>query len=91
MLILGQQGVVLRVQTPTGQIGYVTAKAVEAAVAAPLRRLSLPVATDLLAGPERASPAWGALAARTPVVVLGQAAQDSLLRGPQGETGWAIL
>ena len=91
LLVLGQQGTQLRVQTPTGQIGYVPAQAVFGAAATPLRRLGLPTAMELLASPVQAAPAFGALAARTAVAVLGQFNAFSLVRGPRGETGWVIL
>ncbi|MBF9238809.1 M23 family metallopeptidase [Hymenobacter sp. BT683] len=91
LLVVGQQGAALRVQTPTGQIGYVLAQAVVGATGNPLRRVVLPALTELLTLPVAAAPAGGALAAQTSVVVLGQAAGFSLLRGPQGETGWAII
>ena len=88
LLILGQQGPALRVQTPAGQIGYVSAQAVEAA---PLRRLLLPAALELRGQPVAAAPAHAALAARTAVAVLGEANGFSLLRGPKGELGWAAM
>ncbi|WP_046242366.1 M23 family metallopeptidase [Hymenobacter terrenus] len=91
LLVIGQQGASLRVQTPSGQIGYVLAKAVVEAAGAPLRKLALPAATELLTQPNGASPALGALAARSAVVVLGQVDGFSLLRGPEGLTGWAII
>ncbi|MDB5234436.1 MAG: hypothetical protein JWR44_1429 [Hymenobacter sp.] len=91
LLVLGQQGTSLRVQTPGGQLGYVPAKSVIEAGATPLRRLMLPDTTELLTLPTATAPANGALAARTPVAVLGQAMTFSLVRGPQGETGWVIL
>jgi murein DD-endopeptidase MepM/ murein hydrolase activator NlpD len=91
LLVVGQQGTSLRVQTPTGQVGYVDSQAVVAAAGTPLRRLRLPAATELLAQPTTTAPAEGALAAQTPVAILGQAAAYSLVRGPQGETGWAVL
>ncbi|MCC3152511.1 M23 family metallopeptidase [Hymenobacter sp. BT770] len=91
LLVIGQQGTDLRVQTPGGQIGYVGVHAVVGAAATPLRRLVLPTATELLLQPTKTAPAGGALAPQTPVEVLGQQDHYSLLRGPQGETGWAIL
>ena len=91
LLVLGQQGPALRVQTPVGQIGYVAAQAVVGAGGAPLRRLLLPMAIELRGQPAATAPARGALAARTAVAVLGEANGFSLLRGPQGELGWAII
>jgi murein DD-endopeptidase MepM/ murein hydrolase activator NlpD len=91
LLVLGQQGPSLRVQTPTGQVGYVATQAVVSAVGAPLRKLALANATELLALPVALAPAMQALAAKTPVAVLGQANGFSLLRGPQGQTGWAVI
>ena len=91
LLVVGQQGADLRVQTPTGQIGYVATQAVVPAAGTPLRRLVLPAATELLTLPTSSAPAGGALPARSTVVILGQAAGFSLLRGPKGETGWAII
>ncbi|WP_051718547.1 M23 family metallopeptidase [Hymenobacter sp. IS2118] len=91
LLVVGQHGAALRVQTPTGQIGYVLAQAVLVATGNPLRRVVLPALTELLTAPAAASSAEGALAARTSVAVLGQAAGFSLLRGPRGETGWADI
>ena len=89
--MLGQQGPALRVQTPAGQIGYVAVQAVVGAGGAPLRRLLLPMAIELRGQPAATSPARGALAARSAVAVLGEANGFSLLRGPQGELGWAII
>jgi murein DD-endopeptidase MepM/ murein hydrolase activator NlpD len=91
LLVVGQQGTSLRVQTPTGQEGYVPAQGVVRASGAPLRQLVLPTAVELLGQPFTAAPARGALAAQTPVSVLGQTEGYSLLRGPGGETGWVIL
>ena len=91
LLVLGQQGSTLRVQTPAGEVGYVLAQAVVGASAKPLRRLVLPRATELRSWPGAEAPAEGALAARTAAVVLGQAEGYSLLLGAQGETGWALL
>ena len=91
LLVLGQQGPALRVQTPAGQIGYVSIKAVVGASAVPLRRLLLPAALELRHGPTASAPARGALAARTAVAVLGEANGFSLLRGPQGQLGWAVI
>lgn len=91
LLVLGQQGPVLRVQTPAGQVGYVAAQAVVGAGGAPLRRLALPTDLELRSQPAANAPARAALAARTAVAVLGQANGFSLLRGPQGQTGWAAI
>lgn len=91
LLVLGQQGPSLRVQTPTGQIGYVATQAVVGAGAAPLRRLLLPAALELRGQPVATAPAHAALAARTTVAVLGEANGFSLLRGPLGELGWAAI
>ena len=91
LLVLGQQGPALRVQTPTGQVGYVAAQAVVGAGGAPLRRLLLPAALELRPQPTAAAPAHAALAARTAVAVLGEANGFSLLRGPRGEMGWAAI
>ncbi|MDO7873557.1 M23 family metallopeptidase [Hymenobacter sp. ASUV-10] len=91
LLVLGQQGAALRVETPDGRQGYVAAKAVVAATAKPLRNLVLPAATELLAQPVAGAPARMALAARTAVTVLGRSATFALLRGPKGEVGWAVL
>ncbi|WP_208176665.1 M23 family metallopeptidase [Hymenobacter negativus] len=91
LLVLGQQGTSLRVQAPDGQIGYVAARAVVGASGTPLRKLVLPVATELLAQPAATAAASEALAAKTVVAVLGQANGFSLLRGPQGQTGWAAI
>jgi hypothetical protein len=89
--VIGQQGSSLRVQTPNGQTGYVAAQAVVGASGTPLRRLVLPAATELRLLPAASAPAGGELAAQTAVAVLGQAEGFSLLRGPQGETGWALI
>ncbi len=91
LLVLGRQGAALRVQTPTGRVGYVAAAAVVAAAGRPLRQLALPAALDLLARPETAAPATGALPARAAVAVLGEANGFCLLRGPQGQLGWAAI
>lgn len=91
LLVVGQHGTDLRVQTPDGQQGYVAAQAVVPALGVPLRRLVLPGAVELLAQPAPLAPAGAALAAQTAVLVLGQSAGYSLVRGPGGETGWAIL
>ncbi|MFD2720244.1 peptidoglycan DD-metalloendopeptidase family protein [Hymenobacter monticola] len=91
LLVVGQQGAALRVQLPSGELGYVAAQGVVAAAATPLRRLSLSGPTELHVGPSATAPAIGALAAGTAVAVLGQAETYSLVRGPKGETGWAVL
>ncbi|GAA3961296.1 M23 family metallopeptidase [Hymenobacter antarcticus] len=91
LLVVGQQGSTLRVQTPAGEVGYVAAQAVVGAQAKPLRRVVLPSATELRGWPGTTAPAFGALAAQTAAVVLGQANGYSLVRGTQGETGWALL
>jgi len=91
LLVIGQQGRALRVQMPSGLTGYVAAQAVIDAAGTPVRRLVLPVATELRSRPAAAAPAGGVLAAATPVLVLGQADGFSLLRGPAGETGWAVI
>ena len=91
LLVLGQQGPVLRVQTPAGDIGYVAALAVIEAGDAPLRRLLLPATVELRDQPTATAPARVALAARTAVAVLGETNGFSLLRGPRGELGWATI
>jgi hypothetical protein len=91
LLVVGQQGGALRVQTPGGRMGYVASQAIVGAEASPLRRVVLPSPTELLTAPAAAAPAGGAFAAQTQVEVLGQTERYSLLRGPGGETGWAIL
>jgi murein DD-endopeptidase MepM/ murein hydrolase activator NlpD len=91
LLVLGQQGGSLRVQTPDGHIGYVGTQAVVGATGSPLRKLVLPAATELLARPAATATANDALAAKTAVAVLGQANGFSLVRGPQGQTGWAAI
>ncbi|MDO7852167.1 M23 family metallopeptidase [Hymenobacter convexus] len=91
LLVVGQQGSALRVQLPSGAVGYVAAQGVVGALAAPLRRLNLTGLTEIHALPTAVAPAVGALAAGTAVAVLGQADAYSLVRGPRGETGWAIL
>ena len=91
LLVLGRQGAALRVQTPSGRVGYVAAQAAVGAAGAPLRRLVLPVGTEVRTRPDAAAPALGLLAARAAVIVLGQSAEYSLLRGPGGLTGWTVL
>lgn len=91
LLVLGQQGPALRVQTPAGQVGYVAAGAVVGAGRVPLRRLTLPAALELRIAPAAAAPAHTALAARSAVAVLGETNGFSLLRGPQGQLGWGSL
>lgn len=91
LLVLGQQGGALRVQTPAGQVGYVPSQAVVGAVGSPLRRLKLPAATELRAQPAALAPALEALPAQAAVAVLGEANGLLLLRGPQGQTGWAAI
>ncbi|MCI1187695.1 M23 family metallopeptidase [Hymenobacter sp. DH14] len=91
LLVLGQQGAVLRVQTPAGQVGYVARQEVVAAGSTPLRRLMLPAALELRSQPVAVAPARAALAARMAVAVLGEANGFSLLRGPQGQVGWALI
>ena len=91
LLVMGQQGTALRVQTPAGRVGYVAAKTVVGAATLPLRRLLLAGPAELLLLPISSSPAGAALAARTQVAVLGQSDKYSLVQGPRGETGWVIL
>ena len=91
LLVLGQQGPALRVQTPTGQVGYVPTQAVIGAGSTPLRRLRLPAGLELRSRPAASAPAHAALAAHAAVAVLGEANGFSLLRGPGGEVGWAVI
>jgi len=89
LLVLGQRAGWLRVELPSGQRRYVAARAV--APAQPLRRLVLPTAHEIQAGPLAGSAALGAWPARTPVAVLGESAGYALLRGPAGQQGWAKI
>ncbi len=91
LLVLGQQGALLRVRTVAGHLGYVAAGAVRPAGAAPLRRLLLPAAVEVAAQPAASAPLVAAWPARTPVAVLGEAGGYSLLRGPAGALGWARI
>ena len=91
LLVLGQQGSTVRVQAPGGQVGYLPARSVVPARRAPLRRLVLVASTELLTSPVATSPARVALAARTAVVIIGKSNGYSLLRGPAGELGWALI
>lgn len=87
--VLGQQAQRLRVEAPDGRLGYVATRAV--AVAQPLRRLALAAEVEVQAQPTQVAAALAAWPARTPVVVLGQAAGYALLRGPAGLEGWARI
>jgi hypothetical protein len=86
--VLGRQGKAVRVQTPAGQAGYLAAADL-LPPQQPLRRLSLPAATELSHQPSENAPAFGSWPARTPVAVLAETNGFSLLRGPGGELGWA--
>ncbi|GAA4358534.1 hypothetical protein GCM10023185_24340 [Hymenobacter saemangeumensis] len=91
LLVLGRQGTALRVETPDGRTGYVSVAAVLPAGSQPLQRLALKTPVELLARPLAAAAALAALPGRTPVAVLGQDREFSLLRGPGGEVGWAVI
>ena len=91
LLVLGQQGALLRVRTAAGQPGYVAAAAVRPAAAAPLRLLLLPAAVEVAAQPAASAPPMAAWPARTPVAVLAEVGGFSLLRGPAGALGWARI
>ena len=91
LLVLGRQGDDLRVQTPTGQLGYVAAVATVAAAAAPLRRLTLRTAIELRNRPALSAPVLGVLPGQAAVVVLGQSAGYRLLRSRTGQTGWGLI
>jgi murein DD-endopeptidase MepM/ murein hydrolase activator NlpD len=89
LLVLGRNGEFLRVENPAGQRGYVALAAVEPA--AVLRRLTLRSTTELLAKPNAAAPAKRALSAQTSVAVLGESQGFTLVRGLEGEIGWAKI
>ena len=89
LLVLGRNGNFLRVEHPDGRRGYVLLAAVEPAAA--LRRFALPTATELRTRPGAQGLAVQALPARAAVAVLGESQGFALLRGPAGETGWAVL
>jgi len=91
LLVLGRQGQLLRVETPGGQQGYVAAQAVVRATGQPLRRIALKQPVELRAQPVATAAALAALPRQAAVLVLGQAQGFSLLRGPGGEQGWAII
>ena len=89
LLVLGRNGLYLRVETPAGRRGYVALATVEPA--APLRRLTLPAPTELLARPVAQTPATLTLPARAVVSVLGESQGFALVRDASGETGWARI
>ncbi len=87
LLVVGSQADWYRVQRPDGQLGYIMARAVVPA-AAPLRRLALPVATDLYAQPQTGAPTLDSLPARSQVAVLGEFRGFRLVRSATGTIGW---
>jgi len=89
LLVLGQRAGWLRVALPSGQRRYVAAHAV--ASAQPLRRLVLAAAHEIQTEPVASSPLLAAWPLRTPVAVMGESAGYALLRGPQGQQGWAKI
>lgn len=89
LLVLGRNGDFLRVENPSGRRGYVALAAVEPA--AVLRRLALRRTTELRTRPDAAAPARQALSAQTSVAVLGESHGYTLVRGPEGEVGWAKI
>jgi len=89
LLVQGQRAGYLRVALPGGERRYVAARAV--APAQPLRRLTLAAAHEIQLAPAVDAPAVGIWPLRTAVVVLGQSAGYSLLRGPAGQQGWARI
>ncbi|MGI4737885.1 MAG: M23 family metallopeptidase [Janthinobacterium lividum] len=89
LLVLGQRAGYLRVALPSGQRRYVAAHVV--APAQPLRRLVLAAAHEIQTEPVALAPLLAAWPLRTPVAVLGESAGYTLLRGPQGQQGWAKI
>jgi len=89
LLVLGQRAGWLRVALPSGQRRYVAAHAV--ASAQPLRRLVLAAAHEIQTEPVASSPLLAAWPLRTPVAVMGESAGYALLRGTQGQQGWAKI
>ena len=87
LLVVGSQTDWYRVQRPDGQLGYIPARAVVAA-AAPLRRMALPVATDLYAKPQNGAATLDSLPARSLVAVLGEYQGFRLVRSATGTIGW---
>ncbi|GAA3947715.1 M23 family metallopeptidase [Hymenobacter algoricola] len=86
LFVVGSQASWYRVEQPDGRVGYVAAKAV--VPAEPLRRESLPVATDLLLVPRLSATPVDTLPARSTVAVLGDFGGFRLVRSGSGVVGW---
>ena len=91
LLVLGRQQNALRVQTPSGQLGYVPAAAAVSSTARPLRRLKLPAEVEISTMPLPEALPVAAWPARTAVAVLAEANGYALLRDEAGAVGWAKI
>lgn len=85
LLVLGATADWLRVQAPSGRLGYVPARAV---ATEPLRREALATAADLLTGPATAAAPLDSLPAKSRVAVLGEWQGYRLVRNAAGRVGW---
>jgi murein DD-endopeptidase MepM/ murein hydrolase activator NlpD len=85
LLVVGATADWLRVQAPSGKLGYVPARAVATEA---LRREALPATADLLSAPAPTAAPLDTLPAQTRVAVLGEWSGYRLVRNAAGRVGW---
>lgn len=85
LLVVGATADWLRVQAPSGRLGYVPARAV---ATEPLRREALAASADLLTQPTAAAAPLDTLPAKSRVAVLGEWSGYRLVRNAAGRVGW---
>ncbi|WP_400190803.1 peptidoglycan DD-metalloendopeptidase family protein [Hymenobacter sp. B81] len=85
LLVVGATADWLRVQDPSGRLGYVPAKSVATEA---LRREALAGPADLLSHPTAAATPLDTLPAQARVAVLGEWSGYRLVRNAAGQVGW---
>ncbi|OON70372.1 hypothetical protein B0919_04725 [Hymenobacter sp. CRA2] len=85
LLVVGATAEWLRVQAPSGKLGYVPAKAVASEA---MRREALATTADLLSSPAASAAPLDTLPANTRVAVLGEWSGYRLVRNAAGRVGW---
>ncbi|GAA4387056.1 M23 family metallopeptidase [Hymenobacter koreensis] len=85
LLVVGATADWLRVQSPSGQLGYVPASVVSTEA---LRREALPAAADLLSHPTATAAPLDTVPANGRVAVLGEWSGYRLVRNATGQIGW---
>ncbi|KAA9339727.1 peptidoglycan DD-metalloendopeptidase family protein [Hymenobacter busanensis] len=85
LLVVGATADWLRVQAPSGQLGYVPARATSPEA---LRREAVATPADLLSHPAPTAAPLDTLPARSRVAVLGEWSGYRLVRSTSGQVGW---